>query len=83
MTTNACGYGSRLKAGTTPCLLSQHRRVGKANGSRERAPDDKLRVPTISMNAVDRWWAQRKRAFAHPTNSHGPLNSNRSRSTVS
>ena len=26
------------------------RRVGKANGSRERAPDDKLRVPT--MNAT-------------------------------
>jgi hypothetical protein len=23
------------------------RRVGKANGSRECAPDDKLRVPTI------------------------------------
>ena len=27
----------------TPCLC----RVGKANGSRECAPDDKLRVPTI------------------------------------
>jgi hypothetical protein len=24
--------------------------VGKANGSRERAPDDKLRVPTASNN---------------------------------
>jgi hypothetical protein len=31
-------------------------RVGRANGSRERAPDDKLRVPTIfdaiGMNMV-------------------------------
>ena len=26
----------------------QERRVGKANGSRERAPDDRLRVPTTS-----------------------------------
>jgi hypothetical protein len=26
---------------------NKDRRVGKANGSRERAPDDKLRVPTI------------------------------------
>jgi hypothetical protein len=25
------------------------RRVGKANGSRERAPDDRLRVPTIHL----------------------------------
>ena len=24
-------------------------RVGKANGSRERAPDDRLRVPTIQQ----------------------------------
>jgi len=41
--------------------------VSKANGSRERAPDDRLRVPTIPQAAVDRWWAQRKCAFAHPT----------------
>jgi hypothetical protein len=27
------------------------RRVGKANGSRERAPDDKLRVPTKPQHA--------------------------------
>ncbi len=26
------------------------RRVGKANGSRECAPDDRLRVPTIASN---------------------------------
>src|SRR5229473_7660077 len=38
------------------------RRVDKANGSRERAPDDKLRVPTLTLQ----WWARRKRAFAHP-----------------
>jgi len=43
-------------------------RVGKANGSRECAPDDRLRVPTIQNAAADRWWARRKRAFAHPTN---------------
>jgi hypothetical protein len=28
------------------------RRVGKANGSRERAPDDRLRVPTIQDNEL-------------------------------
>jgi hypothetical protein len=50
------------------CLkIEQRRRVGKANGSRECAPDDRLRVPTIQDEAVDRWWARRKRAFAHPT----------------
>jgi hypothetical protein len=27
---------------------SRLRRVGKATGSRERAPDDRLRVPTIA-----------------------------------
>jgi hypothetical protein len=26
--------------------------VGKANGSRERAPDDKLRVPTFLYDAL-------------------------------
>jgi hypothetical protein len=30
-----------------------NRRVGKANGSRERAPDDRLRVPTIASRALD------------------------------
>src|SRR3954463_16352852 len=29
----------------------------------------KRSVPTILDNAADRWWAQRKRAFAHPTKS--------------
>jgi hypothetical protein len=24
-------------------------------------------VPTIEDDAADRWWARRKRAFAHPT----------------
>ena len=38
-------------------------RVGKANGSRECAPDDKLRVPTTAPQ----WWARRKGAFARPT----------------
>jgi peptide/nickel transport system ATP-binding protein len=38
--------------------------VGKANGSRERAPDG---VPTIGVA----WWARREeRAFAHPTAPH-------------
>jgi hypothetical protein len=37
------------------------RRVGWANGSRERAPDDKLREPTIFSN--ENRWARRKRAL--------------------
>jgi len=43
--------------------------VGKANGSREWAPDDKLRVPANQVYIVveERWWARRKSAFAHPT----------------
>jgi len=36
--------------------------VGKANGSRECAPDDRLRVPTSIP--MQKWWARRKRAFA-------------------
>jgi len=46
--------------------------VGKATGSREGAPDDRLRVPTDQDDALDwmtfveKWWARRKRAFAHP-----------------
>jgi hypothetical protein len=36
--------------------------VSKANGSRECAPDDKLRVPTIIFE--QKGWARRKRAFA-------------------
>jgi hypothetical protein len=42
--------------------------VGKATGSRECAPDDRLRVPTIGSAASDSWWARRKSAFAHPAN---------------
>jgi hypothetical protein len=38
---------------------------GVPNSSRERAPDDKLRVPTIVVR--QKWWARRKRAFASPT----------------
>src|SRR2546423_13781587 len=38
----------------------------KANGSRQRAPDDRLRVP-IWDAIEDRWWARRKCAFARPT----------------
>ena len=34
------------------CNDGKNRRVGKANGSRECAPDDKLRVPTISREAL-------------------------------
>jgi hypothetical protein len=41
--------------------------VGKANGSRECAPDDRLRVPTIFNHRVDGWWARREGAFAHTT----------------
>jgi hypothetical protein len=39
--------------------------MGKANGSRECAPDDKLRVPTGIFSK--KRLARRKRAFAHPT----------------
>jgi len=28
----------------------------------------KRSVPTIHINDQERWWARRKRAFAHPTN---------------
>jgi hypothetical protein len=37
------------------------RRVGKANGSRECAPDDRLRVPTGNMVGTA------QRTFAHPS----------------
>jgi hypothetical protein len=42
------------------------RRVGKAKGSRERAPDG---VPTTNIHHAFkiRWWARRESAFAHPT----------------
>src|SRR5437879_8987346 len=44
--------------------------VGKADGSRERAPDDKLHVPTVYFCVLlSIWWARRKGAFAHPTKS--------------
>jgi hypothetical protein len=42
-------------------------RVGKANGSRECAPDDKLRVPTIFSYDVKSGGHGAKSAFAHPT----------------
>jgi hypothetical protein len=48
--------------------------VGKANGSRERAPDDKLRVPTNIPKWE--WWARRKRAFANPTKLNPPGRAN-------
>jgi hypothetical protein len=41
--------------------------VGKATGSRECAPDDRLRVPTIFKHA--RTVGTALRAFAHPTDS--------------
>ena len=46
--------------------------MGKATGSRERAPDDRLRVPSIGSAAGDSWRARRKSAFAHLTNLHIP-----------
>jgi len=39
------------------------RRVGKATGSRECAPDGRLRVPTIYPRRLKNWWAR----FALPT----------------
>ena len=49
--------------------MTADRRVGKANGSRERAPDDRLRVRAIQRDEVrfKKWWARRQSAFAHPT----------------
>ena len=44
------------------------RRVGKANGSRECAPDDRLRVPTV-QGAFGETVGTARCAFAHPTNS--------------
>jgi len=41
------------KGNTSPAAEATKRcRVGKANGSRERAPDDKLRVPTIKVGTA-------------------------------
>jgi hypothetical protein len=55
-----------IAAGIFPksCMINSNkdRRVGKANGSRERAPDDKLRVPTIKTAT-----GHGARAPAHPT----------------
>jgi hypothetical protein len=68
------GAKRRENADSCPlgCLkisIGNRRRVGKANGSRECAPDDRLRVPTISGNqemvGTARW------AFAHPTTRSG------------
>jgi hypothetical protein len=41
-------------------------RVGKANGSRECAADDRLRVPTIKSERE--MVGTSLRSFAHPTN---------------
>ena len=41
-------------------------RVGKATGSRECAPDDKLRVPTIQHTTWLDGGHGAKSAFAHP-----------------
>jgi hypothetical protein len=38
---------------------------GKATGSRERAPDDRLRASTIRAPQA-KWWARRKSPFANP-----------------
>jgi hypothetical protein len=43
-------------------------RVGKTTGSRERAPDDRLRVPTDNGGNLDGGHGA-KSAFAHPTGS--------------
>jgi hypothetical protein len=45
--------------------------VGKANGSREAAPDDKLRAPTTAYQFAERRCARRQRAFARPSKSAG------------
>jgi hypothetical protein len=44
---------ARSEATTKQSIFRQNRRVGKANGSRECAPDDKLRVPTIQREHLD------------------------------
>jgi hypothetical protein len=41
--------------------------VGKANGSRECAPDDKLRVPTVPDHDLMKDGGHGAGAFAHPT----------------
>jgi hypothetical protein len=41
-------FAHRGHAVAANVFISQ-RRVGKANGSRERAPDDRLRVPTTKV----------------------------------
>src|SRR5712671_1173276 len=53
-----CG-GIAVIANVSEAIQSS-RRVGKANGSRECAPDDKLRVPP-SCFVKWSWWARRKR----------------------
>src|SRR5258708_7072220 len=40
--------------------------VGKATGSRERAPDDRLRVRTIRDDDPGRWWARREERLCPP-----------------
>src|SRR5215468_6699783 len=54
-------------------LRQRSRRVSKATGSRERAPDNRLRVPTIG--AARKVVGTALRAFAHSTILRDPTNS--------
>jgi hypothetical protein len=42
---------ARVASITEPQYCGATCRVGKANGSRERAPDDRLRMPTIQFKS--------------------------------
>jgi hypothetical protein len=63
-------WARRKRAFAHPTAGSSLCRVGKADGSRECAPDG---VPTTAFTFMQAirlgagWWARRKRAFAHPT----------------
>src|SRR5712672_479605 len=46
---------------------SQQCREGKANGTRECAPEDRLRVPAFTVTMTKHGWHGAKWAFAHPT----------------
>jgi secondary thiamine-phosphate synthase enzyme len=56
--------------------------VGEANGSRERVPDDKLRVPTIVFDEANGGHGA-KCAFAHPTDRRLMTPSSPSRTALS